>query len=152
MCLVNYPYLVFSLQHPLAFPTIFSVVGSLGLFKMLSRLTSWFPANLAAAGPPEEERTQMLRITCIEVNLLHILNWQGSLVDDMTSLSKGLFHDGICTATRCSNSSFHLLFTTLRVTLQRLTCILRLVSHSAVNGESCMPFFCFCFCFFCMTR
>ena len=94
----------------------------------------------------------MLRITCIEANLLYILNSQGSLVDDIgPPLSKGLFHEGVCTATRYSNSSCQLLFTTLRVMLQRATCILRFVTQSALNGESCMPIFFFFF-FFCMMH
>ena len=32
--------------------TIFNAVGSLESFKTPSKLTSWFPANVAADGPP----------------------------------------------------------------------------------------------------
>lgn len=37
------------------FRTIFRAAGSLGLFRTLSKLTSWFPANLAADGPPKDK-------------------------------------------------------------------------------------------------
>ena len=35
-----------------SFRTIFNAVGSLESFKTPSKLTSWFPANVAADGPP----------------------------------------------------------------------------------------------------
>ena len=54
--LLFYNPIVFSLQELVTFRTILSVVGSLGLFKRLTKLTSWFPANLAAAGPPKDKK------------------------------------------------------------------------------------------------